>query len=113
MPLPSKTLIKDFLTEFKEIAQEHGIDVIPTEKNRRETSMLGLLPNERSNIIMDLRLENYSEGPLRDDDGSPGDIYIFGSEYQRQLIYIKLKIDGLAKCLSFHRAEKPMSFPFR
>ena len=59
----------------------------------------------------------YCKGPEADRD-RPGELWFFGKVIQDKGIYIKLKIadaDGIkiAKCISFHIAEYPMSFPYK
>jgi hypothetical protein len=56
-----------------------------------------------------------SKGPEPDKD-KPGDIWIFGKEIEGKEVYIKLKIAivgevRIAKCISFHIANFPLSFP--
>jgi len=106
-----ETAINEFLQRFKEKINESDLQVIPTTKNRLELLQTGLLPHERTRIILSLTKENYSSGPEPDRDAS-GEVWVFGCRLERELIYIKLKLDNEAKCLSFHLAEYDMEFPY-
>ena len=51
------------------------------------------------------------------DEFKPGYYWVFGKQIDGVEVYIKLKIAGLAGaeravCLSFHKAERPLSYPF-
>jgi hypothetical protein len=48
----------------------------------------------------------------------PGEIWEFGKRIGGNDVYIKLKIaqvgnDKIAKCISFHKAEFPLSYPLK
>lgn len=106
--------VTEFLKQFHECARQKGICIPITRKNRNELGVSSFLPNERIEIILELNPLDYSAGPLADDDGSEGDVWIFGKEIGRITIYIKLKLAGYEpKCLSFHVAEYPMILPLR
>ena len=105
--------VTEFLRQFQECARRNGICIPVTKKNRNELGASSFLPNERTEIILELNPLDYSDGPLADDDGSEGDIWIFGKIAGGVTIYIKLKLTVDAVCLSFHAAEYPMKFPFR
>ena len=107
--------IRTFLREFKKIAAERGIDVIPRNKNNDALSELGLTKKNRRDEILALSVENYCSGPEPDYD-RPGEVWIFGEQIGDVNIYIKLKIAQvgnrkIAKCLAFHPAEFPICYP--
>lgn len=106
------TDIEQFLLRFKRKINESYITIIDNHKNRDFLRFLGLLPYQRTEIIKNLKPENYCQGPLEDKDGSAGEVWIFGYRESGIDVYIKLKLDDEAKCLSFHRAEYEMEFPF-
>jgi len=105
--------VERFLGDFKRKADESGLNTIPTQKNRDELAMTGLMPHERTRIVMELEPEDYSEGPMRDDDRSPGEVWVFGKVLPQGTIYIKLKLFDEAKCLSFHLADFTIDRPFK
>jgi hypothetical protein len=83
---------------------------------------LGLTEQNCRDVIDSLTVENYSNGPDDDRDRpGTGKIWTFGSEVSGVEVYIKLKVfevrrgimvETCAKCLSFHRAERSIRYPF-
>jgi hypothetical protein len=103
----------EFLVEFKKQVRLCGLDVEPTPKNRNELNILGMMPMERVEVILELEADDYSHGPRRDERDLPGDVWVFGKTIQGATMYIKLKLDPDPVCLSFHAAEHAMHFPFK
>ena len=111
--------IVDFLTEFKDIVvNERGLDVIPRLENKQALIELGLTAKNRRDELLSLAVKDYCEGPLKDRD-KPGYVWCFGKQINQKEVYIKLKIaivEGVvkvAKCLSFHIAKYPLTYPCR
>lgn len=78
---------------------------------------LRLSETNREEIILNLSVSDYCKGPNKDTD-QDGDVWEFGKKADEKVIYLKLKIfmvdkRMLAKCISFHEAEYPMSWPFK
>jgi len=122
MPSP-KGRVQEFLSDFK-MAAQRGLSVIPREINRDFLTKHGFTPRERLEVILGLRVEDYIKGPEEDARArGPKDIWFFGVEYEGIPIYIKLQLveeTGAAagktlkhaKCISFHEAKWPMSYPY-
>ena len=113
----SRGQVEIFLTTFHNCWPPQYI-VINRENNRQALADLGLMPRHREEIICNLTVDHYSDGPLPDDSPAKDDVWIFGCEVDSIEIYIKLllKLMGssfTAKCLSFHPAEFPLAYPFR
>lgn len=110
--------VGEFLKEFKRIVESgRGLDVIPRRKNIEALAELEITRKMREKEILALSVSNYSKGPKPDRD-KPGYVWEFGKEIGGREVYIKLKIDQvdggkIAKCLSFHLAADPVSYPFR
>jgi hypothetical protein len=109
--------ISDFLRKFKKLAAQRGVYVIPRVKNQQALADLELTRKNRSDIILSLSVTDYCRGPEPDRD-KPGYVWEFGKTVDGKPVYIKLKIamtDGgqIARCISFHAAEFPLSFPCR
>jgi hypothetical protein len=111
--MTSKEEILEFLREFKQRMDADGLQIIPRKKTRDQLAYFNLVQFQVAALVSKLTLDNFIEGPLPDHDGSEGTICAFALEYDNQTIYVKLKLDQEAKCLSFHRAEYPVKFPFR
>ena len=93
----------DFLVRFQSKARKDGLTIVPRSKNRDTLAFLGLLEYQAKEVIMGLREDQCIAGPLKDFDGSEGEIYEFEAEVQQTTVYIKLKLDSAeAKCISFH-----------
>lgn len=118
----SHSEVRSFLTDFKRaMASGKGGKCIvwSRDKNWSALAELGLSERQRDAILMALRPEDYSAGPMPDDAAArEGDVWIFGVEIHGVQVYIKLKLVGeeplrKAICASFHPAKWPMSFPLR
>jgi hypothetical protein len=113
----SREAIGRFLGEFKHIATGRGIYVLDRLKNRQSLAYLGLTSANRRDEILGLSVADYCRGPKPDRDKS-GEIWEFGKVIRGMEVYIKLKVaqvgeEKIAKCLSFHVAERPISCPYR
>lgn len=102
-----------FLKQFKQAIDSSGLYFIPRQVNRDGIAKLGLMVADVKDVIGSLTYQNYSSGPEIDQDGSSGEIWIFGTIINSQNVYIKVKLDkGVAKCLSFHPADFPIRQPY-
>lgn len=84
--------------------------------NRDTLSYLGIQPVHVKEIISELTYEHYSEGPIESVDSKLGNLWVFGSTYNDQKLYIKLSDSfsfDKAKCISFHFPCEVMQFPYR
>lgn len=109
-----RKIVAQFLKQFKQIAEANGIYVVPRRKNKLDLISLGITEKIREAIILSLTPDNYCKGPEADRD-QPGDLWFFGKTENGDEIYIKLKIVAakgtyIAKCLSFHRAERKLVY---
>ncbi len=114
--MSNKEDIQKFLEEFKTFANVFDVFVIDTEKNIKGLLDLGLTANIRKDIILNLEVENYYRGPNKDRDRAQFDVWEFGVKLnQVDEIYIKLSTrreNSRSICLSFHRAEIQIDYPF-
>jgi hypothetical protein len=77
---------------------------------------MGITCSIRDEIVPGLSFRNYVRGPLKDDKGRSGEVWVFGAVEDSREIYIKLTVlinssGRKAYCISFHLAEHPLSFP--
>ena len=118
LEVPLKVQVAVFLKEFKEIVtRERGLDVIDRRENLNALLSLGLTKSNCKHEILNLTVNDYCDGPKPDQD-RPGEIWEFGNIIDGKEIYIKLKIakigtERIAKCISFHEARYPLTFPFK
>ncbi|MBQ9022030.1 MAG: type II toxin-antitoxin system MqsR family toxin [Eggerthellaceae bacterium] len=87
-------------------------------KNARCMIELGYDTNDVLNVLQDLTVQNYSQGPLPDKKGRPHDLWVFGKIIEGTQIYIKFTAffeenAVTAICVSFHEAEHEMNFPYK
>ena len=115
MSIPTASEIIAFLRKFKRLAQ-NNFTFVHRKKNLDSISRLGIKIRQAKTVIMQLTYENYHKGPEKDRDRKKGNIWEFGTEIDSEEVYIKLSDDfshNIAKCISFHKAEFEMSFPYK
>ena len=111
--MASRRQIAEFLRAFKERREKvGGVYVVDRVKNRDALAELGFTKKQREEIILSLIPEDYCEGPYQDREG-PGMWWVFGKIEEGREIYIRLKLTHGPICLSFHPAERPLSYPLK
>ena len=115
--MADKSVIKSFLQELKAIIKSLGIIFSNRPKNSiQNLADLSITAKMREEIILNLEVEDYSEGPLEETQQGGTEMWVFGKVIKGQQVYIKLTISnitGTAVCISFHKAEYPMEFPLK
>lgn len=108
--------VRNFLNDFKELVDTGSLQVKGHIKTRETLLKLGLTRRHLEEEILSLSVSNYSSGPI-EDQLHPGYLWVFGKTIDGVEVYIKLKIvstpdNEYALCVSFHKAEKPLNYPF-
>ncbi len=109
--------VKAFLDQFNIKAQVFGIvfrDDRP--KNRKALVQLDLTQLQREVIVKSLLPQDYVEGPVIDVLNQKGEMWVFGKDVKGQEVYIKITLgyeNGQTICISFHIAERPLTYPFK
>jgi hypothetical protein len=115
--MSDKSTVRSFLQELKQIIKTWEIFYINRPKNNVQyLADIGITANSRKDIVAQLEVEDYSEGPEPETQFNGKELWVFGKTIKKQEIYIKLAIStitGGAICISFHKAEHPMKFPFK
>lgn len=85
------------------------------DKNICTLTVLGLLPEDVFQILLELTPQNYYRGPSTDYNTDEADcIWEFGVMIEQREIYIKLKLtENFVKNISFHFAKRELTFPFK
>lgn len=86
------------------------------QKNSKALLTLEISPNKRKEIIENLKVEDYSEGPLDDTLYGLASMWVFGTKVKGIEVYIKISLGSFGTqviCISFHDAEHAMSYPFK
>lgn len=115
--MSDKLIVKSFLQELKQTIKIWGILFTNRPKNSiQHLADLSITANMREEIILQLEVEDYSQGPLEETQQGGSQMWVFGKVVKGTEIYIKLTIstvNGGAICISFHKAESQMGFPFK
>ena len=77
---------------------------------------LDITPKLRKEIIMQLEVSDYIDGPLEDTLYRKGEMWVFGKDVKYNDVYIKISkgAEGCgAFCISFHIAERPLKYKFK
>jgi len=117
MAMEQTTQIAFFLDTFKVKLGIWGVLFrSDRQKNTQTLSDLEISVNDVKEILTDLALEDYSEGPLPETYYGGSEMWVFGKVIKSYEIYIKITL-GLPSnatiCISFHVAEFPMTYPLR
>lgn len=109
--------VESFLSVFKEKMKVW--DVLFRDergKNAQALADLELRPIDRKAILEGLEPADYFRGPREEALYGGADMWEFGKTVRKQDIYIKITMGargGSVLCISFHLAERPMSYPFK
>ena len=104
-----------FLMLFKEFAQSNFY-FVDREKSLGCLAQLGITVKQAKDEIMSLTYEDYLRGPVPDKGTKGGELWEFGKTMEGKDIFIRLKVVSqynMAKCQSFHIAERPMQYPYK
>jgi len=111
--------IEKFLNKSKSLIKSGAFDFVPRKKNMDSIKEAGLTIKHVKEIILELNYKNYYRGP-DNDIGSyrKGVVWEFGYNIDGTDFYIKLKIEQRGDkeclvCLSFHKAEQPLYYPYK
>ena len=66
--------------------------------------------------IFGIEVDDYCEGPIKEQLNGFGEMWVFGKDVKGQEVYIKIALghpDSNTIVISFHIAEHSMSFPFK
>ncbi|WP_026836965.1 type II toxin-antitoxin system MqsR family toxin [Gillisia sp. JM1] len=107
-----------FLKRLKQIIKIWDVFILDSRpKNSiKDLVSLGITANRRKEVILELELIDYCKGPLSETQFNGENMWVFGKIVKGVEIYIKLTIiedTNKAICISFHKAEHPMNFPFK
>ena len=104
-----------FLFQFKEFAQ-NNFNFVERQKCLDSIARLGITPKQAKQEIIELTCEHYCRGPVPDTGPKGGELWEFGKTIGGREIFIRLKVVSqheMAKCQSFHIAEKPLQYPYK
>ena len=112
----TKEDVQRFLNQMKEKIKVFGIMYRDDRgKNAQALINLEITPKYRDTVIINLEVEDCSEGPVIDTLYRCSEMWVFGKDVKGQEVYIKITLGkgSSALCISFHIAERPMNYPFK
>ena len=115
--MTSRREVEKYLKDFKNKIRIFGILFLDERgKNAQTLADLDITPNKRIEIINELTLEDYSEGPVDEKMREILPLWVFGKIVKNKEIYIKVSMgvpNSDAVCISFHIAQHPIDYPFK
>lgn len=85
-------------------------------KNIQTLAELEITPKYRETIIKEIKIEDYSQGPILDTLNRYGELWVFGKDVKGKEVYIKISLgqeNYQTICISFHVSEYEMRYPFK
>lgn len=117
MDILNKDEVQCFLDQFHAKMKVFGIIYRDDRgKNQKTLEELEIVPSYRKLVIESLCVEDYVDGPIVDTLNRLGEMWVFGKDVKEREVYIKImisNINGQTICISFHLAERPLSYPFK
>lgn len=90
--------------------------VAQRDKNMATLARLGVTIRDAKGRILTLTPSDYVEGPTPREGHPSQESWVFGLQIHDTDVYIKLEVrlePARCLCVSFHEAERPMTFPYR
>ena len=113
----SRNEIHAFLRDFHSKMGIWGIVVRDDRgKNTQTLFLLEITKDYRNKMLEELIVEDYAEGPKKDELHKGADMWVFGKKVKEKEVYIKITMGSFGAqviCISFHIAERPMAYPFK
>lgn len=114
MKSTSKDDVNKFLKELQAMLSVGQLLFASRAKNTQTLIDLELTPKQREEVITKIVLEDYSEGPLKNDQYGDEPMWVFGKIIDAKEIYIKITITKMnVICISFHTSQYSMNYPFK
>lgn len=115
--MATKDDVELFLQELKVKLDIWGL-IFRSDRGKNTQTLLDLelTVNQVKEIIRNLEVENFVEGPNPDTLNLGSPLWVFGKYIKAQEIYIKITLgraNNEAICISFHHAEHPLNFPYQ
>lgn len=115
--MATKQEVERFLKDFKVKMKIWDILFLDERgKNTQGLLDLEISPAKRKEIIENLLVEDYSQGPLKEKMRGILPMWIFGKIVKKKEVYIKISMgteNSTTICISFHIAEYSMDYPFK
>lgn len=112
--MATKDEVSQFLRQLKSVRSVGQLFFADRPVNKQTILDLEITAKQREIYINELVLQDYSEGPLENDQYGTNTMWVFGKTIKKKEIYIKITISDLnVICISFHTSQHPMNYPFK
>lgn len=111
--------VEQFLKDFIFRLDFWGVLIRTDRTNPKNANTLLALELKRvhvKEILRELKLEDYSQGPIPDKLYHNSDMWVFGKIIKKREVYIKIQLGAQGSeviCISFHFPDHPMNYPFK
>lgn len=109
--------VERFLREFKEKAGFWGIVYVDSKPDNLSTlAALEITGKQRDEYVLALEVEDYYQGPDKNDFSGQNDVWMFGKDIKGKEVYIKIYIGKTNLpnvCISFHIAKNKITYPLK
>lgn len=109
--------VERFLSEFNVKAKMFGVIFRDDrQKNMDTTTALELTMRKKMDILMNLKADDYSDGPLDDTLNRIANMWVFGKTIKGREVYIKISMgrpNDSTICISFHFSEHPINYKLK
>lgn len=115
--MTTKNEVNQFLGDFKTKLGIWGV-VYRDERHKNAQTLLTLeiSPARRTEILGELEVTDYSQGPLEEKLYKGAAMWVFGKKINKREVYIKITMGLEGRqviCISFHLAEHPLHYPLK
>ncbi|MDN3607693.1 hypothetical protein [Kaistella yonginensis] len=112
--MTTKDEVSQFLRQLKSVRSVGQLFFADRSVNKQTILDLEITAKQREICINELVLEDYSEGPLDNDQYGSSPMWVFGKTIKNKEIYIKITVSELnVICISFHTSQYSMNYPFK
>ena len=112
--MATKDDVSQFLRQLKSVRSVGQLFFADRAVNKQTILDLEITAKQREIYINELVLQDYSEGPLENDQYGTNPMWVFGKTIKNKEIYIKITVSELnVICISFHTSQYPMNYPFK
>lgn len=113
----TKDIVEDFLSQFHQKMKIFRI-IFRDDRGKNLQTLLDLeiTPTQREDIIKQLEVEDYIDGPSDDTLNNIAPLWVFGKKVKNKDVYIKISMgrpNTSVICISFHIAERQLKYKFK
>jgi hypothetical protein len=109
--------IEAFLKDFKQKKKVYDI-LFRDDRGKNQQTLLDLeiTSRKRKEVIDSIELRDYIDGPKEESLYKGAEMWVFGKQVKGRDIYIKITMGAPCTsviCISFHTAERKLTYPFK